>query len=95
VSLPDFGGSTFNTPEYWCFHCGSRCGGRLDTGYGTLTGEFTPDGAIHAACSPDDPDKHPDCFTRVTVHGEPIGALRDVRPLPVGVEDIQKEPVQH
>jgi len=76
--------------EWTCFHCGSRCGGRLVTGYGALTGEFTPDGAIHASCHPDGGVLHPDCFVRVTVHGEPAGALREVMPLPVGVEGIRR-----
>jgi hypothetical protein len=79
--------------EWTCFHCGSRCGGRLETGYGALTGDFTPDGAIHASCSPDDPSKHPDCHRRVTEFGEPAGALVDVRPLPTGVDDIRKAEV--
>ena len=76
--------------EWDCFHCGRRCGGRLETGYGALTGEFTPDGAIHASCHPDDPARHPDCYVRVTVHGERPGALRGVSPLPVGVEGIRR-----
>jgi hypothetical protein len=75
--------------EWVCYHCGQRCGGRLATGYRALTGEVTPDGAIHASCSPDDPDASPDCWRRVTEFHEPAGALRDVRPLPVGVEDIR------
>ena len=83
------------TPNFtWtCLHCGQECGGRLATGYAAFTGEFTPDGAIHASCSPDDPAQHPDCHRRVVEFGEPIGALRDVRPLPVGVEDIRKAAV--
>ena len=93
MTIPDPGGSTFNTAQYNCFHCGSRCGGKLPTGYGALTGEYTPDGAIHASCYPDDPTTHPHCYFRVTKHGEPVGALRDVRPLPVGVEDIRKAEV--
>ena len=91
MTIPDPGGSTYNTAEYRCFHCFSRCGGRLDTGYRALTGDITPDGAIHASCSPDDPGKHPECWRRVAEHGEPVGALRDVRPLPVGVEDIRAD----
>lgn len=82
MTTPDF--------EYDCYHCGHRCGGRLETGYRALTGEFTPDGAIHAACSPDDPSKHPDCWRRVTEFGEEPGALRGTDPLPVGVEDIRR-----
>jgi hypothetical protein len=81
--------------EWDCYHCGQRCGGRLETGYGALTGEFTLDGAIHASCHPDDPEKHPDCWRRVTEFGETPGALRGVDPLPVGVEDIRRQPVQH
>ena len=76
--------------EWDCFHCGRRCGGRLETGYGALTSEFTPDGAIHASCHPDDPTVWPDCYRRVTEFGEPAGALRGIEPLPVGVEDIRK-----
>jgi hypothetical protein len=76
--------------EWDCYHCGQRCGGRLETGYGTLTGEFTPDGAIHASCHPDDPAKRPDCYRRVTEYGETPGALRGLNPLPVGVEDIRQ-----
>ena len=30
-------------------------------------------------------------FRRVTEFGEPIGILRDIRPLPVGVEDIRRD----
>jgi hypothetical protein len=75
--------------EWDCFHCGRRCGGRLPAGYRALGGEFTPDGKIHAACSPDDPLTGPDCYLRVTACGEPPGALRGVRPLPAGIEDIR------
>jgi hypothetical protein len=85
------------TPNFtWtCLHCGQQCGGRLETGYAAFPGEFTPDGAIHASCSPDDPTAHPDCHRRVTEFGEPVGALRDVRPLPVGVEDIRSAEARH
>jgi len=77
------------TPNFtWtCYHCGQRCGD-AEGGYGAITG---PDGAIHASCSPLDPGTRPDCYQRIKL-GEPIGALRDVRPLPVGVEDIRKAP---
>lgn len=75
------------TLEYDCYHCGQRCGGRTPGGYGAITGT---DGAIHAACSPDGPSTRPDCYRRVTVYGERPGALRDVDPLPVGVEDIHE-----
>ena len=92
MSLPDFGGSTYNTPEYDCYHCGQRCGGRVASGYGSI---IAPDGSLHASCHPDNPATWPDCYRRVTVYGEPAGALRGVRPLPVGVKDIRKAPVQH
>jgi hypothetical protein len=75
--------------EWTCYHCGGRCGGRLASGYGALTGEFTPDGAIHASCHPDDPTKQPDCYRRITEFSEPPGALVGVEPKPVGVEDIR------
>lgn len=71
--------------EWTCAHCGSRCGGRLETGYAAVTG---PDGVLHAACSPDDPSRHPDCRRRVGM-GEPLGALRGVRPLPAGTGDLR------
>jgi hypothetical protein len=72
--------------EWDCFHCGRRCGGRLPTGYAAITGL---DGALHAACSPDDPAKYPDCHRRVAEFGEQPGALVGVDPLPVGVEHIR------
>lgn len=83
--------SMASTSAYDCYHCGQRCGGRTEGGYGAITG---PDGAIHAACAPDDPSKRPDCYRRVIALGEAPGALRGVEPLPVGVDDIRKEPVQ-
>ena len=73
--------------EYDCYHCGQRCGGRTEGGYGAIIGL---DGAIHAACSPDDLTKRPDCYQRIQYFGEPPGALRGVDPLPVGLEDIRK-----
>lgn len=73
--------------EYDCYHCGKRCGGRTPGGYGAIIGL---DGAIHAACSPDDPSKRPDCHQRVVVLGETPGALVRVDPLPAGVEDIHR-----
>lgn len=76
--------------EWDCFHCGRRCGGRLPAGYRALTGEFTPDGAIHATCDPDDASLRPACYLRITRFGERPGALRGVSPLPAGVEDIRR-----
>lgn len=72
--------------EWDCFHCGERSGGRSPRGYAALTGPDTP---THATCSPDDPALYPDCHRRITEFGEPVGALRDVDPKPVGVKDIR------
>lgn len=82
--------SMAQTLEYDCYHCGQRCGGRTPGGYQSILG---PDGAIHAACSPDDPATRPDCGYRVNGFHEPPGALRGVDPLPVGVEDIRRDVV--
>jgi hypothetical protein len=71
--------------EWTCYHCGERCGGRSAAGYGSIIAE---DGSLHASCHPDDPTTRPDCYRRVTVYHERPGALREVRPLPVGVEGI-------
>lgn len=71
--------------EWDCYHCGERCGGRSPRGYAALSG---PDIPLHATCSPADPGLYPDCHHRIEL-GEPAGALRGVRPLPVGVEDIR------
>ena len=74
--------------EWTCYHCGQRCGGRTEGGYGAITGR---DGAIHAACSPENPSKRPDCYTRIMVCGETPGVLRGVDPMPAGIEDIRRE----
>ena len=74
------------TPNFtWtCAHCGQRCGDYAG-GYGAITGT---DGAIHASCSPTD-HARPDCYRRITVYNEPVGALLGVEPKPAGVEDIR------
>lgn len=79
--------SMASTSSYDCYHCGQRCGGRTEGGYG---GIIAGDGSLHASCHPDNPGERPDCYRRVTVYHEPPGALRDVRPLPVGVEGIRQ-----
>jgi hypothetical protein len=71
---------------YDCYHCGQRCGGRTPGGYGAITGT---DGAIHASCSPDDPETRPDCYRRVTEFGEAAGALIGTDPKPTGITDIR------
>jgi hypothetical protein len=70
-----------------CFHCGQRCGDTAG-GYGAIIGR---DEVLHASCSPLDPSARPDCYSRVTEYGEPPGALRDVDPKPVDVEDIRTD----
>lgn len=55
-----------------CAHCGGP-----RQGYGGIGG--------NVVCHPDNPSLFPDCFRRVTVYAERLGALRDVRPLPHGV----------
>lgn len=71
--------------EWDCFHCGRRCGGTSPRGYAALSSLDMP---LRATCSPDDPALYPDCHRRITEFGEAAGALRDVDPKPVGVEDI-------
>ena len=75
------------TPNFtWpCIHCGQRCGDQ-EGGYGAVT---DAEGVLHASCSPSVPDR-PDCYARIMKHGEPVGALIGVEPLPAGVEDIRK-----
>lgn len=46
-----------------------------------------PVGETVGVCHPDDPLR-PDCYRRVTVYLEPLGALAGVRPLPAGVRDL-------
>jgi hypothetical protein len=74
------------TPNFtWtCAHCGQRCGD-TEGGYGAITGR---DGAIHASCSPS-VKWRPNCYERVTKHGEPVGALIGVEPKPAGIQDIR------
>jgi hypothetical protein len=75
------------TPNFtWtCFHCGQVCGDTAG-GYGAITDQK---GILHASCSPANPSQRPDCYRRVTEFSEPPGALVDVEPKPVGVEDIR------
>lgn len=39
-------------------------------------------------CHTDSPDR-PDCYRRLTVYAERLGALLEARPLPAGIEDIR------
>lgn len=75
-------------PERTCAHCGQRCGDYA----GGLGGILTADGGIDL-CHPNGvppagPVTRPDCYRRVTVYGEPLGALVNVEPKPAGIEDI-------
>src|SRR5260370_7752598 len=86
LSTPPSGMTTPNL-EWDCYHCGQRCGGRSEGGYGAITG---PDGALHASCSPDDPAKRPHCYPQVTEFGEPPGGPKGVTPLPPRLKQIRK-----
>jgi hypothetical protein len=60
-----------------CVHCGLP-----RTGYA-----FVPGGVVcHTAAI-----TLPDCYRRITVYGELLGALRDADPVPSGIHDIRKE----
>jgi hypothetical protein len=57
-----------------------------------MCGHCGRDGARASAngvplCHTDDPEL-PDCYRRVTVYSEPVGALMFLVPLPAGVEGI-------
>jgi hypothetical protein len=73
--------------EWDCYHCGERCGGRSPRGYAALSSLTEP---LHATCSPEDTTRYPDCHRRITEYGEPVGALVNVEPKPVGIENIRK-----
>lgn len=67
-----------------CAHCGQVCGDYAG-GYGAITDQ---EGVLHGACHPND-ETRPDCYRRITVYREPVGALVGMEPLPAGVEDIR------
>lgn len=68
-----------------CAHCGQECGGR-EAGIGSV-----PDGKGGSVpvCHPDDPQR-PDCYRRITVYAEPLGALISPFALPRGIEGIRR-----
>ena len=72
---------------YTCAHCGQTCGdyagGYGGVNYGDLRGTIP-------LCHPNEPGR-PDCYRRVSVWRENLGALRDVDPKPAGVEGISSE----
>lgn len=60
-----------------CAHCG-RPGGEAWVCAGDWSGQV---------CHPN-AEEQPDCYRRVTVYGEPVGALLAADPMPQGVEGI-------
>lgn len=74
-------------PRWTCAHCGRASGGYKEAIVRDSRGRSTP------LCHPSQDDL-PDCYRRVTVHGEPLGVLRGLAVLPVGVRDIRKEATQ-
>lgn len=71
-------------PRTWiCGHCGQQCGDQAG-GHATVTA--APGNPV-PVCHPDDPAR-PDCYRRVTVYAEPLGALLAADPKPAGVTGI-------
>lgn len=69
-----------------CAHCGQICGD-CEGGYAAI-----PAGLTHVAvCHPNAPGR-PDCYRRVTIYAERLGALIGVNPKPAGVDAIIGEP---
>lgn len=66
-----------------CAHCGQVCGDYAG-GSGSVTFDSGP---LVRLCHPDDPAR-PDCYRRVTVYREPLGALIGADPKPPGVTCI-------
>lgn len=70
-----------------CAHCGQVCGD-YEGGYGAVTAD---DGTLLPLCHPNAPGR-PDCYRRVTVYHESLGALLDADPKPDRISGIVKEP---
>lgn len=66
-----------------CAHCGQICGD-----YAGGLASATIGGKEEWLCHPNDPSR-PDCYRRVTVWSEPLGALWEGH-RPAGVEDIRR-----
>lgn len=75
---------TDQRPRWTCAHCGRASAGHREAIVRDPSGQSTP------LCHP---DLHslPDCYRRVTVYGEPLGALLGLRALPPGVHSIRTE----
>lgn len=63
-----------------CVHCGDETG----ITYGTIPSITGDVKLCHTGYK-----GRPDCYRRVTVYHEPLGILRDITPVPDGVEDIR------
>ena len=66
--------------EGLCRHCGLP-----RTGYASVDGQIV----CHTATV-----GLPDCYRRVTVHGEPLGALLDANPVPSGIHEIRNAQIR-
>ena len=76
-------------PTRTCDHCGQQCY-NYEGGYGgghVLA--HLGDRRSYNLCHPND-ETRPDCFRRVTIYQEPMGALAGISPKPAGIEKIQK-----
>ena len=72
---------------YKCAHCG-LVAGDLAGGY---AGVSDADGKLARVCHPNATGR-PDCYRRITVYREPLGALLDADPKPDGLAD--RRPVE-
>ena len=68
-----------------CAHCGQECGDPE----GGLGGVPDGKGGSAPVCHPEDP-RRPDCYRRVTVYLEPLGALKGPFELPQGIQQIRR-----
>ena len=67
------------TPARICAHCGEACGD-----YDGGCAGITVGGEPRNVCHPNDTSR-PDCYRRITVYHEPVGALIGVEVKPAGV----------
>jgi hypothetical protein len=69
-----------------CGHCGEPCG---DYAGGSASISHAG-GPVIPLCHPNDPSR-PDCYRRVTVYREELGALRGVHPKPPGLIGVAED----